>query len=194
MMSFDQYPSEEQAIKALVESELTGHEERLMTLFIQQGPEVLRSQLKIPNDFVWTVVFDHLVFNLDVLKRCVEMFFPFFKDYVLKNGPLALREVFGIQDKRYDPVFEKLVDDMVIARGLLFEHVYQHTPEYLLTLKQGNGSAIRVQLGIASSKYDPLWQEVVNFLLDAFNRDKLKEKQTQQTKSLLSLLQSLLSK
>lgn len=194
MMSFDQYPSEEQAIKALVERELTGHEERLMTLFIQQGPEVLRSQLKIPNDFVWTVVFDHLVFNLDVLKRCVDMFFPFFKDYVLKNGPLSLREVFGIQEKRYDPVFEKLVDDMVIARGLLFEHVYQHTPEYLLALKQGNGSAIRMQLGIVSSKYDPLWNETVNFLLDAFNRDKLKEKQTEQTKSLLSLLQSLLSK
>jgi len=194
MKRFDQFPSEEEAIKFFIEDQLNGHEERLMTLFIQQGPEVLRSQLKIPNDFVWTVVFDHLVFNLDVLKRCVDMFFPFFKDYVLKNGPLALREVFGIQDSRYDSVFEKLVDDMVIARGLLFEHIYQHTPEYLLALKRGNGSGIRTQLGLELPKYAPVWKEVVDFLLDAMTREKLKEKQKEDTQSFLSSLRSLLSK
>ena len=193
MLSFDQFPSEEEAIKALIKNELAGHEERLMMLFIQQGPEALRSALKVPNDFIWTVVFDHLVFNLDVLKRCVEMFFPFFKDYVLKNGPTALREVFGIQDKRYDQVFEKLFDDMVIARGLLFEHLYAHVPEYLEALEKGRGDDIRAQLGLESSKYDPLWKEVVDFLLDAFTRERLKGKQKEQTKSLLNLLQSLLS-
>jgi len=193
MMRFDQFPSEEQAIKALVEVELNGHEERLLTLFIQQGPEALRSQLKVPNDFVWTIVFDHLVFNLDVLKRCVDMFFPFFKDYVIKNGPTALKEVFGIRDARYNSVFEKLLDDMVIARGLLFEHLYAHTREYLEALEQGRGDDIRAQLGLETSKYDPLWKEVVNFLLDAFTNERLKSKQKEQTKSFLSLLQSLLS-
>ncbi len=194
MIRFDQFKSEEHAIKAVVEDALLGHEERLMTLFIQQGPQALRTMLKVPNDYVWSVVFDHLVFNLDVLKRCVDMFFPFFKDYVLKNGPLAMREVFGIEDSRYDTVFEKLVDDMVIARGLFFEHIDAHTSDYLTALQKGRGSDIRAQLGIVPPKYDPLWNEVVNFLLDAFTREKLKEKQKDETKSLLSLLQSLLSK
>ncbi len=194
MIRFDQFKSEEHAIKAVVEDALLGHEERLMTLFIQQGPQALRTMLQVPNDYVWSVVFDHLVFNLDVLKRCVDMFFPFFRDYVLKNGPLALREVFGIADSRYDAVFEKLVDDMVIARGLFFEHIDAHTADYLAALQKGQGSDIRSQLGIVPSKYDPLWKEVVNFLLDAFTREKVKEKQKDETKSLLSLLQSLLSK
>lgn len=193
MLRFDQYQSEEEAIQTLVRGQLRGHEERLMTLFIQQGPQALRDMLKVPNDFVWTVVFDHLVFNLDVLKRCVDMFFPFFKDYVLKNGPVALRDVFGIRDSRYDSVFEKIFDDLVIARGLLFEHVHAHTREYLEALTQGRGSDIRAQLGLQTSKYDPLWKEVLDFLLDAFTREKLKDQQKEQTKSFLSLLQSLLS-
>lgn len=193
MMRFDQYASEEQAIREVVHHELQGYEEKLMMLFIQQGPQALRSQLKVSSDFVWGVVFDHLVFDLDVLKRCVDMFFPFFKDYVLKHGPVALREVFGIQDAAYDPVFEKLMDDMVIARGLLFEHIHRHTADYLLALEKGYSEGIRRQLGMMNAKYDPLWKEVVDFLLDAYTREKLKEKQKTQTKSLLSLLQSLLS-
>ncbi|MFO0780595.1 MAG: hypothetical protein U0519_01750 [Candidatus Gracilibacteria bacterium] len=193
MMRFDQYASEEQAIREVVHHELQGYEEKLMMLFIQQGPQALRSQLKVSSDFVWGVVFDHLVFDLDVLKRCVDMFFPFFKDYVLQHGPVALREVFGIQDEAYDPVFEKLMDDMVIARGLLFEHIHKHTSDYLLALEKGYSEGIRRQLGMMNAKYDPLWKEVVDFLLDAYTREKLKEKQKTQTKSLLSLLQSLLS-
>jgi hypothetical protein len=192
-MQFHQSQSEEKAIKSAIEKALNGHEERLMTLFIQQGPQALRTQLKVPNDFVWTIVFDHLVFNLDVLKRCIDLFFPFFKDYVVKNGPVALRELFGIEDARYDEVFEKLLDDMVIARGLLFEHVHAHIDEYLGALKQGRGSDIRTQLGLVPTKYDPTWNEVVNFLLDAFSLDYLKTKQKDQTKTFLGLLQSLLS-
>ena len=191
MKTLHQFPSEEQAIKALIEAELKGHEERLMTLFIQQGPQALRQALKVPNDFVWSVVFDHLVFQQDVLKRCVEMFFPFFKDYVLKNGPLALRELFGIQDARYDEVFEKLLDDMVIARGLLFEHIHANIINYLQALNPEQGSEIRTQLGLAQKKYDPLWKEVMDFLLDAFCRNQLKLDQKQKTKTLLNFLQSL---
>lgn len=193
MIRFDLFSSEEDAIKSMVEAQLKGHEERLLTQFIQKGPEALRAELKIPNDFVWSVVFDHLVFNLDVLKRCIEMFFPFFKDYVLKNGPQALRGLFGIEDARYDSVFEKILDDMVIARGLLFEHMYMHVDAYLKALRTGEGSKIRTELGISSEKYDPVWSEVMNFLLDAFSRENLKLKQKDQTRSFLNLLQSLLS-
>lgn len=191
-MKFHQFPSEEQAIRAAIDEALKGHEERLMTLFIQQGPEALRRELKVPNNFVWTIVFDHLVFNLDVLKRCIEMFFPFFKDYVLKNGPLALRDLFGIQDARYDVVFEKLLDDMVIARGLLFEHVHANIHAYLQALKKGQD--IRAQLGLAPEKYETLWKEVVNFLLDAFSLEYLQMKQKEQTKTFFGLLQALLSR
>ncbi len=193
MMRFDQYSTEEQALKAMIVERLEGKEERLLKMFIQHGPEALRENLNVPNDFVWTVVFDHLVFNLDVLKRCVEIFFPFFQEYVLKNGPQALRELFGIQDARYDGVFEKLVDDLIIARGLLFEHVHRHVNAYLKALKEGRGSDIRFQLGLANEKYQPLWEEVVDFLLDAFTREKVTSKQKEETQTLLNLLQSLLS-
>lgn len=192
MMRFDLYSSEEEALQSMVQAALKGHEDRLMTLFIQQGPQALRNMLKIPNDYVWTVVFDHLVFNLDVLKRCVDMFFPFFKDYVLKNGPVALREVFGIEDARYEEVFEKLLDDLVIARGLLFEHIDQNLQDYLTALRRGQGSEIRTRLGLSNSKYDPLWHDVLDFFLDAFTREKVRAQQCEQTQSFLSLLQSLL--
>ena len=198
MKTLHQFPSEEQAIKALIEAELKGHEERLMTLFIQQGPEALRTILKVPNDFIWAIVFDHLVFNLDVLKRCIDLFFPFFKDYVIKNGPLALRELFGIQDARYDEIFEKLLDDMVIARGLLFEHIDAHINQYLNLISENNlqqgidlGERLRANLGLGDKKYDPLWKEVMDFILDAFTRQHLKLEQKKKTKTLLNFLQSL---
>lgn len=192
-LRFDQYPSEQEGLKALIQGAIEGHEDRLMTLFIQQGPQALRQTLGAKSDYVWTVVFDYLVFNHDVLKRCVQMFLPFFKDFVIKNGPVALRGIFGIESSVYDEVFEKILDDMVIAEGLLFEHIHANIDQYVALIRAGKGSEIRSTLGLAQEKYDNLWKDVLDFLLDGLLRENLKSKQKEQTKSFLSLLQSLLS-
>ncbi len=191
-LRFDQYSSEQEGLKALIQGALEGHEDRLMTLFIQQGPQALRQNLGAKSDYIWTIVFDYLVFNHDVLKRCVQMFLPFFKDFVKKNGPVALRGIFGIESSIYDSVFEKMLDDLVIAEGLLLEHVYANIDQYVTLIRAGKGSEIRSMLGLVDQKYDRLWKDVLDFLLDGLLRENMKSKQKEQTQSFLNLLQSLL--
>ena len=81
MLQLDQYQSEGEALKVLVHESLAGHEDYLMSLFIKRGPQVLRQLLGAKSDYVWTVVFDYLVFQHDVLKRGVRAFHPFFRDF-----------------------------------------------------------------------------------------------------------------
>ena len=37
---------------------------------------------------------------------------------IVENGALCLRKIFHIEDRRYDPVFEALFDDIVVARAV----------------------------------------------------------------------------
>lgn len=191
-MRFDQYQSEEQAYRHLLISSLKGHEDALMTIFIQQGPQTLREHLHIKRENDWNIIFDYLVFSKDVLKRCVLGFLPFFKDLVRTQGPLALRRVFGIENRMYDTVFETLFDFVAVAHGALFEYLHDHSAELLELVKRGEGSCLRAKLGLDSQKYDYLWEEVLEFMAHSFHRLAVAERMAEQRMALANLLESII--
>ena len=187
-MRFDQYQSEEQALKEIVVESLRGHEDKLMNIFIMLGPDALRQQLRIKNDFVWSVVFDHLVFSKEVLRRCVLQFLPFFKNLVMTKGPFAVRAVLGIEDKMYDPVFETLFDFVAVSHGALFEYVYDNTQQFMDMIREGQGQQIRSMLCLDQPKYDYLWSDVLDFLIDSFSRRVAAKQMVEHQLQLINLL------
>jgi len=192
MLRFDQYISEEQAKKEMLLQAINGHEDRLMEVFIQQGPDELRKQLKVRDDFTWSTIFDHLVFSKDILKRCVMFFLPFFKNLVREQGPAALRRVFGLDNAMYDSVFESLFDFIVVANGALFEYVHEQTSCLVTMIKQGRGNEIRSLLCLDKPKYDTLWKDVLDFLCHSYSRQLIHEADYELNMRLLSLWQHLL--
>ena len=166
-MQFDQYENESRIHLDCLKEALGRREEAMLTVFIQQGPDVLRKQLKLVKDTDWELVFDHLVFSGEVLKKCVVNFMPFFKEMVLKHGPEVLRKIFDIDGKKYDPVFEKLFDLVAVSHGALYDYVYKNRLMFAKRITAGKTKGLRKELCLAGAKYDPLWEEVLGLLCEA---------------------------
>lgn len=166
-MRFDQYENESRIHLDCLKEALSRREEEMLTVFIQQGPEVLRSRLKLNSDRDWEMVFEHLVFSGDVLKKCVINFMPFFKHMVLEHGPVVLRKIFDIDGKKYDPVFEKLFDLVAVSHGALYDHVYKNRDSFARRITAGNTKSLRKDLCLDGTKYDSLWEEILGLLCEA---------------------------
>lgn len=141
--------------------------DRLMKMFIEEGPHALRKKLRITVDKHWQYVFDYLVFSEEVLKKCVVQYMPYFKNLVSEQGPLALRTVFEITDEKYDEVYEKLFDIIAISHGALYDHVYRKKEEYVRKIMSGEAKDIRKSLCPDIAKYDALWGELLEILQSA---------------------------
>lgn len=166
-MRFDQYENESQIHLDCLKEVLGRREEEMLTVFIQQGPDVLRTQLNLVKESDWTLVFDHLVFSGEVLKKCVVNFMPFFKNMVLEHGPVVLRKIFDIDGKKYDPVFEKLFDLVAVSHGALYDYVYKNRDMFAKRITAGNTKGLRAELCLGGVKYDPLWEEILGLLCEA---------------------------
>ena len=166
-MKFDQYENESQIHLDCLKEALRRREEEMLTVFIQQGPEVLRKNLKLVKDSDWELVFDHLVFSGEVLKKCVVNFMPFFKHMVLEHGPVVLRKIFDIDGKKYDPVFEKLFDLVAVSNGALYDYVYRNREMFAKRITAGRTKSLRKELCLEGAKYDPLWEEILGLLCEA---------------------------
>ncbi len=142
--------------------------DKLMTIFIQEGPEALRKRLDVTLDKQGEYIFDYLVFSEDVLKRCVLNFMPFFKQLVAEKGPFALRVVFAIEDAKYDEIFAKVFDLVGIGEGALYDYIYEHKLALLQKITTGKAKNLRRELALDSFKYDVLWQEILGILQEAF--------------------------
>jgi len=163
-MRFDQYYNESGYLLDNLKDILAVREERLMTVFIQQGPEILKDQLGIRNDHDWKLVFDRLVFSKDVVRRCVVNFMPFFKMMVTEHGPQVLRTIFAIEDSRYDKVYEQVFDLVGVSDGAIHDYVYKNGDELAARVTNGQAGALRQEMGLESSKYDHLWAELLEMM------------------------------
>lgn len=139
----------------------------LMVLFIQEGPEALRQRIGATLDKHWNYIFDYLVFSEEVVNKCVNQFLPFFKNVVVEKGPLALRNIFQIEEAKYDTVFEKLIDFVGISHGALLDYVYLRRSDLSQKIFSGEGKSIRFELGLSSPKYDATWFSILEILQQA---------------------------
>lgn len=166
-MSLPQNTAKNDAFKERLECLLEQKSDKLMNIFIQQGPDALRKNLNIKLEKHWEYVFDYLVYNEAVLKRCVVNFMPFFKHMVVRGGPAVLRKVFKIEARKYDSVYEQLFDLVAAAEGAIYDHLYLKKDEYVLHILNGQTKDLRKQLCPASAKYDILWWKLLEMLQEA---------------------------
>jgi|WetSurMetagenome_2_1015567.scaffolds.fasta_scaffold41442_3 hypothetical protein len=164
MMRFDQYYNESNILLESLKASLTGREDLMMIVYVQQGPDVMRKQFGLNDDHDWKLAFDRLVFSRDVVKKCVVNFMPFFKHMVAEKGPMVLRAIFGIEDARYDRVFEQIFDLVAVSDGAIYDYVYENGAKLSARITAGNASGLRKELGLGNAKYDRLWEELLGIM------------------------------
>lgn len=147
--------------------ELDAREVQLMETFIQEGPESLRQKLGVSSDIIWRQIFDRLIFQKGVVKHCVLKFLPYFKYLMTEHGPGVLRSIFGIEEAKYDQVFENIFDFVAIGHNALYDHVYQNRHDYAQMIRKGHAKNLRSQLCIQAKRYDGLWQEFLEIIMKA---------------------------
>ena len=101
--------------------ELDAREVQLMETFIQEGPESLRQKLGVSSDIIWRQIFDRLIFQKGVVKHCVLKFLPYFKYLMTVDGRGVLRSILGIEEAKYDQVFENIFFNQ---EGIAFSNLY----------------------------------------------------------------------
>jgi hypothetical protein len=163
-MRFDQHYNESQILLEGLKEEISGREDVMMTVFIQQGPEVLRKQFGLQDENTWKMVFDRLVFSKEVVKKCVVNFMPFFRSLVVENGPMALRRVFEIEAGKYDAVFEQIFDLVAVSDGAIYDYVYLNGGMLASKIKSGKADSLRKDMGMTGARYDRLWGDLLGIM------------------------------
>jgi hypothetical protein len=187
-MPFNYYMEEDQKqqLDGLKES-LQRHEEGLMEVFINEGPESLRKLLAVESENDWKLIFDYLVKRKNVLERCAVGYMPFFTELVIKNGPKSLRKIFKLEGPEYDQSFKRLMEMVSVSHGAIYRHVLANKAYFAGKILSGDSKNIRSELCIADSKYDVLWSEILGLLQDAVCQNVYDEKICDEGLSALTL-------
>ena len=141
--------------------------EKLIKIFVQHGPEGLRTALSIDREDHYKMVFDELVFNLGALRRCVTVFMPYFKYLVVEGGPEVLRRVFEIEEQKYDSIYAGLFELICVQNEALYDHVFKQRNQYVLKIINNETKDLRASLSLKGRKYDELWYSILEVLQDA---------------------------
>lgn len=150
----------------LIERYAKGKEDDLIDRFVGDGPTKIMEELDLSEDS-WKVIFDYLVFEKNLLFKCVTRNVDFFIDEYIKYGISHVREIFGAVDEKYDMVFEAVFDFIVISNDALYMHVMEHRDRYTTALKARGADFVRKVLGVWPEKYSENWQKVLDLLLHA---------------------------
>ncbi len=143
-----------------------GREDFVIESYIVHGPTSLKEYLKVSEDD-WQVIFDYLIFEKDLLQKCVNFSPSFFDDTYIKHGMTHLRDILEVTAAKYDDSWEKIFDFIVIANDNLLLHVIEHRDRYVIAMKARGADFVRKVLGIWKGKYDENWAKVLDFLLNA---------------------------
>ncbi len=152
--------------KSLIGHLVKGKENLLIERYISDGPNKLKKSLKM-SDKDWSIIFDYLVFEENLLYKCIVANTDFFTDIYVKFGSAHVREVLNIQEMKYDVIWEMLFDFIAISNESLYFHVLEHRDRYMTALKARGTDFVRKVLGVWKPKYEENWAKVLDFLLNA---------------------------
>lgn len=150
-----------------LKSALAKREQILDETFMRLGPDGLKMLLKVDNDADWNRVYEHLVLNRGIVRKCVVQFMDFFYDLVADKGPMYLRKAFNIEDKIFDPVFEEIFDLVAVSKGALILYVNRNKRILTRSVLRGNGSSLRKNLCLDGNRYNSLWMEILEILMNS---------------------------
>ncbi|MBT4917140.1 hypothetical protein HN709_01655 [Candidatus Peregrinibacteria bacterium] len=150
----------------LIERYAKGKEDDLIDRFVCDGPSEIMEELGLSEE-AWRVVFDYLVFEKNLLHKCVTRNGDFFVEEYVKYGISHIREILDIVNEKYDIAFESVFDFIVISNDALYLHVMEHRGRYTTALKARGADFVRKVLGVWRGKYSENWQKVLDLLLHA---------------------------
>ena len=148
-------------------SMLNKYDERLIYNYLEYGPDGLREKLGVESDYLWEVIFDYLVFEKEVVKYCARNSSAYIHDLFAEHGPLAIRRAFNLMDEKYEDVWEYLMDYIGVSRGAIYEYVTENALKYRDKIYNGQGMSLRAELCLQKTKYDYVWNEILDILLHA---------------------------
>ncbi|MEK7672983.1 MAG: hypothetical protein AAB373_03790 [Patescibacteria group bacterium] len=148
----------------LIERFARGKESQLIEKYIQDGPTAVQDELEL-TDTEWQVIFDYLVFEHNLLYKCVSHSSEFFHDCYVKFGVAHVRSIIEVEDKKYDKIFEVIFDYLAISLEGLNYHVMQNREKYVMAFKVRGGDYIRTVLALSKEKYQDQWMQILDVLL-----------------------------
>jgi len=150
----------------LIERYARGRESLLIERYIKDGPADLSEQLGItPKE--WKALFDHLVFEYNLLYKTVISSADFFSESYIKYGMAHIRDILDINDEAYDISCEQVFDFLAMTNDGVYYHVLEHRDRYLMAFKARGGDFVRKVLGLWKKKYDGQWEKILDFLLNS---------------------------
>ena len=143
-----------------------GKESELIEEYIADGPTILKEKRGFTDD-EWTVIFDYLVFDNNLLYKCVLQSLDFFTESYVKHGWAHVREVLAVEDEKYNEIWRPIFDFLAIANDGLCYHMMEHRDRYMVAFRARGGDFVRKVLGIWEDKYDESWEKILDILLHA---------------------------
>ena len=149
-------------------------EDKLINFYMLKGPSALRDKLDLNNnENLWKVVFDYLVFEKEAVKFCTRKFPDYTYSLFCQNGPESLRKSFQIESKEYNDAWEYVLDYVGISKGALYEYVNNNKNYFKGLIYSGNPTQIREELGLTRKKYDKVWEEILDLLLECVSLENM---------------------
>ncbi len=159
----------------LVERYVRGREAKLIERYIVDGPTVVREDLGV-SEQEWKVIFDHMVFEHNLLYKTVIQAKDFFLENYVKHGMAHVREILNVSDDQYNLAFEVIFDFLAIANDGLYYHVLQNRDRYMIAFKARGGDFVRKVLAIWKPKYEENWAKILDLLLHSVCDDIFDER------------------
>lgn len=159
----------------LIERYVRGREAKLIDSYIADGPSSLKESLGL-SDEDWSIIFDHLVFEQNLLYKTVVQAKDFFLDNYVKHGMAHVRDIMNVVEDKYDLPLEIVFDFLAISNDGLYYHALHNRDRYMVAFRARGGDFIRKVLGIWKSKYEENWAKILDLLLHSVCDDVFDER------------------
>ena len=164
----------------LIERYVRSREKNLINSYIADGPTELRNRLGL-NEQQWEIVFDYLVFNFDLLIKCINGNGDFFLNTYVKYGMDHVRDLLNISSDKYDHISQKLFHIIAIEQDGLYYHVLENRTKYHCVFRSRGSEFLRTKLLINTGVHDDYWRKILSLFLSDYCNDLLTEKKLEQS-------------
>lgn len=145
---------------------LEKYDEKLLKFYLNEGPAKLKKRLEIRDDELWRIVFDYLIFEKNAVNVCTKKNTNYIHSIFAEKGPNHIKKAFYLDNSKYESTFEEILDFIGIARGAIYEYVRNNSHYFQDLIRNGKAERIRIELGLEKLKYDGVWEEVLDILLE----------------------------
>ncbi|MFC1810565.1 hypothetical protein ACFLZH_03635 [Patescibacteria group bacterium] len=145
------------------------YDKKILKYYLDNGPYELKKKLDVGNEEIWKIIFDYLVYEKDAVKICVKKNSEYVRDIFINKGPKALRKSFYLDSPEYDDIWQYIMDYIGIASGAIYVYVNKNASYYQNLIRNGKASQIRKSLELQKPKYDSVWEDILDILLECIS-------------------------